>query len=51
MYFNTEDILTKEHETLCDVVFGEPNNDFVMGQVSGILQLTWNLLHKKEDGE
>ena len=51
MYYSNEDILKVEHGTLCDVALGEPSNDFVEGEVRGILHFVCNLLYSKEEGD
>lgn len=51
MFYSKEDILMVEHETLCDVAPGEPSNDFVAGEVRGILLFACNLLYSKKEGD
>ena len=52
MYFSEEDILRAEHEALCYVALGEPSNDFVAGEVRGILYFVSDLLaSKRKEGD
>ena len=52
MYFNEEDILRAEHETICEISYDAEHYEFTVGMVAGIMQFAEKLLNsQKEEGD